>query len=75
MSRSFSALTLATLSLLAGGVLGSGPALATGGGELGGEGCNRIAGLLPNSVYTSLERALKGVAPNQTANGGLGNHM
>jgi hypothetical protein len=48
--------------------------MATAGpDEPGGDGCSAIP--LQQSLFTSLTRALNAAAPNQDANGGLGNDM
>jgi len=48
--------------------------MATAGpNEPGGDGCTAIP--LQQSLFTALTRALNAAAPDQAANGGLGNHM
>ena len=41
--------------------------------EPGGDGCTAIP--IQQSLYTALTDALSAAAPDQAANGGLGNHM
>jgi uncharacterized protein GlcG (DUF336 family) len=53
--------------------LGASPAVLAGPDEPGGEGCSAIP--VQQSLYTALTDALADAAPDQAANGGLGNHM
>jgi hypothetical protein len=54
-------------------VLGTSMAAIAGPREPGGDGCTAIP--IQQSLYTALTDALSAAAPDQAANGGLGNHM